>query len=447
MRLFFISSFAVVLIACYYSINSPTGRVWYSHIEAGRAFLLGNIPELPAYPMWGYSILAGLLGKNILILQAFLLLTILFYWYNSLRKYIPSHTNKFQLILLNPFVIVSILIPWIFLSLSYYSNSMGELLLFVGIWLLILAEKNNYEIKYYCLSGFFLGLSVNIRSEYLLFVLFLLVSLFINGFLKKNILFTFFRTLLFALVVFSTLIPWFIYTNNAVGRPILGSTNGGAVAYLGLGLVPNNPWYIIPDDSFVAKLSANELKKSPWSYEANIHFYQAYFHSIKEYPFSFFKRILFGWKLFFFQGVYSPDIRNLQHWNNQDVKVHEYLHQSFKEKLNLSSKSKLKIEKLKREGVNPDKITIMHYFVISIDYIIKIFYLSIFLILLVVSSYLIFSRRSSRFVSLIFYSFISYLFFTAGLIQSSPRHSTAILPILLITLLLTTKGTKETAVT
>ena len=57
------------------------------------------------------------------------------------------------------------------------------------------------------------------------------------------------RLVLWVVSIAVTMVPWLLYTRNTVGAPLLTSTNGGHVLYIGLGQLPNNPWGITGIDN------------------------------------------------------------------------------------------------------------------------------------------------------------------------------------------------------
>lgn len=83
---FSLFSFVFTLFGVIYSMIDPTNGIWSTHKMNGKLLINGKIPQPPAYPMWGYSILAGFLGNAILILEVILTLSLSIYWYNSINK-------------------------------------------------------------------------------------------------------------------------------------------------------------------------------------------------------------------------------------------------------------------------------------------------------------------------------------------------------------------------
>ena len=114
------------------SLHTRTAResgTWRGHVTAGQRLLRGEVPETPAYPMWGYSFAAGAFEDGLVVLQGALALLALALWYGLLR-----HRRRVELgghgagdLLLNPLVFVALMIPWLLLSGSFYSNSLGAI--------------------------------------------------------------------------------------------------------------------------------------------------------------------------------------------------------------------------------------------------------------------------------------------------------------------------------
>lgn len=313
---------------------------------------------------------------------------------------------------------------------------MGTILIFWGVWLLCQAVIRNKSLIYYALSGLIMGISINIRSEYLLIILLLTVSILLNGLFERQFKIYLVKSITFLIFSISCLIPWLVFTNNTIGRPLFTSTNSGAVRYLGLGVLPNNPWGIIDDDGYVSRIAYNDLGKSPWSLEANYYFSKKYIEAINNCPAAFVKRIVRGWILLLKQGLYFPNLRILVSSRSIDQMTIDYINERLKQTLGLNVNI-YELEKYRKLGIDKIIIPVKYYIIIFIEYLFRMIINIIYIILLAISIINIIKKRiNHKFLSLVCISFICYLLFIAGFVQTEPRHTTIILPILLNTLVL-----------
>ena len=297
------------------------GSMWDSHYDSGKLLLNGKIPDLPAYPMWGYSLLAGILGKYIVLFQISIALVLLFLLSYHAKESLNKIKSAKLKLLFNPIILTILLIPWFFLQASYFSNSIYSQLVVAGYWVLIIAYKKDFNSKFLILSAILIGLGFNFRTEALITAILLILSLIIYNFkigFRKLLLY---KIIIFTIFFSVCLIPWLFYTKATIGKPILTTTNGGAVSYLGLGINPKNPWGIISNDAYVDKIARQTINKSPWSVEADDYFRRAYIVAVKENPIAFITRIVYGCKLMLIQGLFVPEMEPLFKFNDIDCKI------------------------------------------------------------------------------------------------------------------------------
>ncbi len=428
--------FAVLLISClafFVSSSQPKGGVWENHLSDGLLFLKGSIPRTPGYPMWGYSLLAGILRQNIIFFQAALLIAVFAFWYRSLGVLTTSTSPHGRLvgIMVHPIVVAMILVPFISLSISYYSNSVTYMLAFCATWMLYLAVEGRRGIGYYAAGGLLTGLAFNFRSEILLLGFLETSALFAFGFMKGYGRYYSKRAATFAITLLLMTLPWALYTGLTVRQPLFSSTNSGGVMYLGLGILPNNPWNIIPGDEYVGRVAREKRLGSPWSIEANRYFKSAYAQCVKEHPKSFTKRVVRGWVLMLAQGLYFPDFRCLFFSSGTgDEKTIGYLIQRTKFTFGLGI-DPVNWVKYGMLGVDRKTVSFKHYAVFVSEFLIRFMYLGIFLTLLCSCIVLCLKAKLSSFAAYVFVAYAVFLLFTSGFIQTVPRHTTIALPVLL----------------
>lgn len=428
LSVFFLLSFLSLKI----TLMLPKGGVWENHVECGLLFLKGLIPKTPAYPMWGYSLLAGLFNEKIVIFQGMLLFIICVYWYDSLIKYSSKdvYHSKLVNIICNPNVIAIILAPFFFLSYSYFSNSISTIFVFIGAWILYIAVENRNTF-HFIVSAFFIGLSFHFRSESLLLGILFIIALLVFGVIKHSAKYYLRRAFLFFITLFITILPWIIYTGSTLNKVELSSTNAGAVMYIGLGTLPGNPWYITENDSYAHKIALERSFDSPWSSDANKYFRQQYYISIKKYPIAFLKRVLLGCRHMLTQGLYFPNFRNCFYFTKEDAVAIDFINESLKQAIGLSVNS-LEMEQYKLSRI---VFSYKHYAIVFLEYGLRFLYLCIFIVLLILCFKLSLETKFNYFISYLYIVHLIFILFTAGFIQTLPRHTTLVLPIFLSSLI------------
>ncbi len=446
-RLFAILWALAIFAALLVTVNVPMGGVWNDHVRDGIAFLQGDVPDPPTYPIWGYSILAGLFGDYIVLVQALLLASIGIYWYSATKSQIaaPSSdlpvtnvwsawTRRYSFLDSAP-IVVLLLLPFTFLAVSYYSNSMTYLLIIPATWLLCVAVERNKDWTAYAVPGFLFGIAANIRSEALLLGALLGAAMVAFGLLQGKFIVSFRRTLFFGAVIFISTLPWQLYSYKTVGEASMSATNSGGSMYLGLGLLRDNPWGIEDSDDFVADIASAQGLGSPWSYESNKYFKQEFSAAIREHSGSYAKRIVRGWMQMLVQGVYMPDFRELLK-NEDDLLLIDVINEDWKGRLGLNVNQN-DVARYRDLGLSSDDVGIKHYLVLFCEYGLRAFYAAVFLACLALALFVASRSRPARFISFALLAYISFELVVTCLVFPVPRHTTILLPVLLMTLLTT----------
>lgn len=444
-RLFAILWVLTIIAALIVTINVPKGGVWNDHVRDGSVFLQGNVPDPATYPIWGYSILAGLFGDYVVFVQALLLACIGIYWYSATKSQIaapptdlpvanvgPAWTRCFSFLDSAP-IVVLLLLPFTFLAVSYYSNSMTYLLIIPATWQLCVAVERNMDWTAYAVPGFFFGIAANIRTEALLLGALLGAAMVAYGLLRGKFVVSFRHTLVFGAVIFASTLPWQLYSYKTVGEASMSATNSGGSMYLGLGLLPDNPWSIEDSDEYVADIANEHDFGSPWSYESNKYFKQEFSAAIREYPGSYVKRIVHGWMQMLVQGVYMPDFRDLLK-NEDDLLLIDVVNEDWKGRLGLNVNQN-DVARYRDLGLSSDDVGLKHYVVLFCEYGLRAFYAAVFLACLALALFVATRSRPARFISFALLAYIGFELIVTCLVFPVPRHTTILLPVLLMTLL------------
>ena len=107
------------------------------------------------------------------------------------------------------------------------------------------------------------------------------------------------------------MIPWMLYSYSVTSKPLVTSTNGGHVLFIGLGQLPGNKWGITPSDSdplmhSLLKDGQDETCHS-CSYEADRVLKKEFLNRIKSDPGEFGKKILHSLKQTTTGGAYPGE--------------------------------------------------------------------------------------------------------------------------------------------
>ena len=209
------------------------------------------------YPMWGYPAWLEIFGLDRLP-QVALFAIMLWLTYRTFRFewwHIPLWFPSF----------VSVYALW--------SDALATSLL-LGVFAM--------QKKAPIVSAIFLGLTANFRFEYLMFA----------PVLKK-----------YGLIVLLMLGPWFARSYFISGS-IGGSTNGGHVAFISLGQLPNNPWGIQHLDEFGYAQSKHKAFSAEYDREMRGKFMEA----IVTHPLAYVTKVLHNAVVTFTHGVYTGGI-------------------------------------------------------------------------------------------------------------------------------------------
>lgn len=415
-------------LICSYSL--PWGGVWYDCLNNGKMLISGLAPPLPAYPMWGYCFLAALTGRAVIVLQASLaFLFILLCHLRCQRLTLGSLKTHPPLS-----VLLILLIPWFFLVTSSLTNSIASILICVGTWCLYKGVTNK-SLPLLILAGTSLGLGFNFRSEVLILACFYFVALSAHVFRTDGDLVSKVKHLVsFAGVVVIFTIPWLAYTKLTVGHSLFHSTNRGATAYLGLGALPNNPWCIVHDDSYVAKIARDNNLETPWGYDGDQFFTNRFIEAIRIYPMSFLHRILTGWRLMFMQGLFFPDFRQLLSNDQRDYIPYGYLNEKLKEALYL----KVNEEKLRRyesNGMGFRQVALTHWVGLVSEYCVRGLFALVFLSVVCALLFRVNRRCPLDLCITLPLVCVAFNLVVAGFVQTLPAHTTQTWPVLVIFLM------------
>lgn len=356
-----------------------------------------------AYPMWGYSIL--LVIVNILGSYSFIVgfqLILCYFSILSLYRTFNLKFSRFHLILL---------LPIISLSTVKWNDAIVCSLLIFHIEYIYKAYEYK-KLKFYIVSGIFLGLIVNFRSEYwLLIPLQILFSFGIKS-VRTNV--SFIRQCVIYLTTFLMILPWSIRNKIEFDTFKLTSSNGASVMYISLGQLPNNKWGIEAYDETSFKLVKKSGVKDPYSLEGEKILRSEFLNLIKNEPLEYLKKCLNNGLNILIGGVYTGEYGSLLIPKNERLKIDK--------KIN-SSKGLDKFKIILKQDIEAR-------YLILLEKLILILYRILWLSLIAYFIYLCFLRKWDNLLIVVLILVI-FKVVTVAAIQYEYRHINSIYPFVL----------------
>jgi hypothetical protein len=240
---------ALVIYLNYHAMAMQQGLMNY-YYGFKRVILAGFDPSVgmqdaPAFPMWGYGWMLALTENKLALLIMQTVLALLATW--LIIRYVEQN----QLLSAPTLRVLKILVvcslPWYGFHAVRWPHSINVSLFTISFVLLNKAlVSGRLEVLRLVLSGILFGLALNFRSDYLLMPFGLAAA---SVFICRPAALAFAKTIIWMMAVYVMLVPWMLYTWRATGTPLVSSTNGGHVLFIGLGNLPGNKWGITPVDS------------------------------------------------------------------------------------------------------------------------------------------------------------------------------------------------------
>jgi hypothetical protein len=395
-----------------------------------KAIYSGQSIETPAYPMWGYPLLLGIVDNGVVVIQWAILVLLLPLMTDQVASYFKSRNS--WLSETGVVVLMSLcLAPWFYLTLSYNNSAMLSLMLMAAYVTLLKTEGDPRRVQVFAISALLLGLAYHFRTEALIVSLAIVATMGL-WFLSRGMSWQQVRVVglfggLFALCV----TPYLIYTKMTVGTPLLSTTNGGAVLYDQLGILPSNPWNIEPTDEFAEAQARGFTDQGAWSLPADREFKRRFFAAIAAHPKAFVLRAVMGLKENLTMGLMLPRIEELLDMDEREgMKVYlarQLLKNSVGMRMNRSE-----IERAASMGVEMKDIGVRDRALVLVEFVARAFYVALWVALL--AAWPIGCLRNGLFTwnSLITSAFLGTLLVISMFIQTGMRPSTTFLPAALV---------------
>lgn len=273
-KLFLLTLLAVICMILFLYYPAEQGIFRNNHLPLGLLIWAGEGYQ-PTYPIWGYPAFVGLIATifpNIYLLV------------------IPIIQVAFSLISIVWVTNVKVPIWSIFLFFPIFAHATVKWPDSLYVTCLIIIFGAISKKKYYLLFVFSI-IAANLRPDFL----YLIIVIFALSFLFKipSLKLISFSLLIFA---FLALLPWHLHSGS------FSSSNGGLVAYITLGQLPDNPWNREHRDeegfAFTGSIS-------PVSVEGDSLLRKEAVSDILNYPLDYGKKVLYNFVSALFGGIFG----------------------------------------------------------------------------------------------------------------------------------------------
>ena len=260
------------------------------------------------FPMWGYGFILLALKEKFIIIFFQQLLT--FFTIILLDNLLIKESLLKQKII---FRFLILLIPhWYLFQTSVWPYSINSNLLVISSIYLV-KYMISYNLKYLCISAVIFGISLNLRSDYYYFQIFIVLILFFNILKGKR---SIIHILIYIFILNILLLPWGIYTYKKTNHYLQTSTNAGHVFYISLGQLPNNLWKITAKDEdssmkSILEKRLNSKNVNSLSYESNIYLMNEWKKNVFKNPLEYIKKCGFNIFQLFTTPFYSGSIEKM----------------------------------------------------------------------------------------------------------------------------------------
>ena len=317
---YYISLFFIIFFNSLISYDNITFNLYFNHLYEDYAnffkTLDPNSLKYPnsTFPLWGYG-LFHLFGQtvilNLIFQQGFTYINLIILDRFILNYKFFKNISIYRLITL-------LSSSWFLFHTQMWPKSIASNLLLLAI-IFILKYFKSKDLKLLIYSGICFGILHNFRSDYL--YLSIVITIFILIIEDKSI-YKKLKSSLFIFVQILLLIPWMMFTNMQIGKPIPTSTNSGHVLFIGLGQLPGNKWGITPHDkdpvktSLLIKRFGDKYKYI--DYEAwngineDQYLKEVFLNYVKEDPIEWIRKCAYAARLLVLDPFYVGNVGNFQ---------------------------------------------------------------------------------------------------------------------------------------
>lgn len=302
---------AIVVTYLNWDATAMTGLIPYYEEYArivASGFKAGNgSAVLPTFPMWGYGWVMLVLQTKLAIVVFQQVLAMTAIWATLRTASAGGLLTQRGRTLLKGVLLLS---PgWFATHSVLWPNSIFASLLPISLMMLVNAFRGEQRAAHFALSGIVFGILLNFRSDFLLLPVALALLLVAIAGVRGGMIR---KTGIWLAAVYLMIIPWAAYTRAATGQPLLTSTNGGHVFFIGLGNLPGNKWRIQADDGdpVMHRLLRERFgtpTPSSVSFKADGFLKGQFLERIKDEPAEYLRKMAYTGRSLMLKGAYAGE--------------------------------------------------------------------------------------------------------------------------------------------
>jgi len=381
------------------------------HLPMAQWWMGGPRRDVLTYPMWGYPALLTLLPVGWLQVAQVLAgsATLALVWLAARREVTRPRLLLWLLVLA---------VPWHALCVGWWPMGPASCLALAAA----IGLARAHGVRQAALAGLLLGLALQFRSEWLLLPpAVLLVSAATRlGRGAPHLQWGTWAT--WAVVAVALLGPWALHHRQQTGRLALTSTNGGMVAYVSLGQLPNNPWGIVHDDGYAAAvLKRQGIVAAPWSHTGHQALQRLTVEAITGRPVDYARKVVHNLRNVFLGGLYVGELST----DPADAERLDVLRERVKLLIGLNPNS-AEIERYRQtgawDGPGPSARSLLSLAWQSVGVAVG----SIYLLAMVIGLVIVWRTGSPTLLQQVFAALILAQIANVALLQYQPRHVGAV---------------------
>jgi hypothetical protein len=296
----YLSVGTIVAVLNRFHVEQQT-NFWSQYVSMADHYRGLEVREVLTYPTWGYPMLLMALPdySHVTVVQVLLGTLALWLVYLACTTVLPGKQRLLGVLLLLAW-------PWYSLHSVKWPLSISASLVAFAILALWYGIRHN-SARSQGLAGVLLGLAFYFRSEVLLIPPFLLVAAIAFRSLRGTGPVLALRPLLMLWAIsWIMLVPWVVHYKQQTGRFSPTASQGGTVALISLGQLPNNPWGITYEDEYAfAVLERTGLGVPLNSDEANRALMSEFLEQVRAHPGAFMRKVSWNAATSLLGGFYA----------------------------------------------------------------------------------------------------------------------------------------------
>ncbi|TVQ89983.1 MAG: hypothetical protein EA397_13570 [Deltaproteobacteria bacterium] len=288
------------------------------HRPLARWMLWGEPREILTYPPWGYALLLTLVQDHPAVLVIGQVVAAALSWWGLHRWTAPRFTLP-EGIVRAVFGLGAV--PWIALAVTAQPAFWTALAILAALLSLDRAVSRSpphrggwRRLWWWGGAGALFAIAAHLRTESLVL---LLVALIAGAWPLASLRRRGAGLLLAGGVAILLILPWHLTMRVGTGTWHASPSNGGMVAYLSLGQLPNNPWSLVANDETARYEAQARTGQPPYSPTGNAALWRATSERILDHPPAFVAKVIFNAASAAVGGLYVGTANPV--WISQDA--------------------------------------------------------------------------------------------------------------------------------